>query len=176
MLIKVYTRLHSSRMLTARVLTVSPSMLCGGCLLRGCTWSRGGGVSALGVGVCSWGCLLWGEGEYLVKGGVCARGRGVYLVGGVCSWGGVPGPRGVSSLGGVPGPGGCLLPGDVCSGGCLLLWGCTWSGTPPVDRQTPVNLLPCPKLRFRAVIIVRIRDLCIMSSQSVKQYVSFWKN
>ena len=26
--------------------------------------------------------------------------------------------------------------------------------TPPVDRHTPVNILPCPKLRLRAVIIV----------------------
>ena len=25
-------------------------------------------------------------------------------------------------------------------------------GTPPVDRHTPVNILPCPKLRLRAVI------------------------
>ena len=24
-------------------------------------------------------------------------------------------------------------------------------GTPPVDRHTPVNILPCPKLRLRAV-------------------------
>ena len=34
------TRLHSSKMHTARVLTVSPSMLCaGGVCFRGCTWS-----------------------------------------------------------------------------------------------------------------------------------------
>ena len=26
------------------------------------------------------------------------------------------------------------------------------AGTPPVDRHTPVNILPCPKLRLRAVI------------------------
>ena len=66
------TRLHSSRMRTARALTVSPSMLCvGGVSAPGC-------VSALGVstpgGVCSWG-------------GVCS-------LGGVCS-------SGVSAFGGV---------------------------------------------------------------------------
>ena len=75
------TRLHSSRMCTAHVLTISPSMLCGG------------GVSALG-GVCSRGCLLWGVsaprgcllwGECLLP-GVSARG-GLLLGGayfGVC--------------------------------------------------------------------------------------------
>ena len=43
--------------------------------------------------------------------------------------------RGVSGRGCVPCPGGGV-PGQV---------------HPPVDRQTPVNLLPCPKLRLRAV-------------------------
>ena len=91
------TRLHSSRMLTARALTVSHSILCsgggtwsrGGCLLLGgCIWSGGvsapggmylvlGGVPGLG-GVCSVGYLVPG-------GGVCSR--GVYLV-----LGGVPTP------------------------------------------------------------------------------------
>ena len=82
-------------------------------------------------------------------GGVCFRG--------VCSQEGVPESWGVPGLGGsalgsVPGPGG-------------LLGGCTWSGgvpgplggwpdqvLPPVDRHMPVNILPCPKLRLRAVI------------------------
>ena len=57
----------------------------------------------------SGGCT-WSRGVYLVLGGV-------YLV-----------PGGVPSPGGVPGQW-----GGVCSGGC------TWSGTPPVDRQTPVK-------------------------------------
>ena len=39
------TTMHSSRMRTARVLTVSHSMLCTG----GCTWSRGWGVPGPGV-------------------------------------------------------------------------------------------------------------------------------
>ena len=32
--------------------------------------------------------------------------------------------------------------------------------TPPVDRHTPVNILPCPKLRLRPVIIIlRLKTL-----------------
>ena len=72
------TRLHSSRMPTARVLTVSPSMLC---VSRGgeCTWSMGVSVP----GGCSW-----------------SQGLGVSALGGI------PGPvRGVLGQGwGVPGP------------------------------------------------------------------------
>ena len=69
------TRLHSSRMRTARVLTVSPSILCMG-------------------GVCSGGCLLLGR-------GVCPQG-GVSVAWGVCcqgvsAAGGVSAPRGVVS-------------------------------------------------------------------------------
>ena len=59
--IQTKTRLHSCRMRTARVLTISPNMLCGrggGSALGGGVWSRRGvcsrGVSALG------GCLLLG--------------------------------------------------------------------------------------------------------------------
>ena len=94
---------------------------------------------------------------YLVPGGVCSRGctwsqggvpgpKGVYLV-----TGGIPGPRGVYLvLGGVPGPGGCTWSqGGVCSSA----GGVPGQVLPPVDRQTPVNLLPCPKLRLRAVKI-----------------------
>ena len=65
------TRLHSSRMPTARALTVSPSMLCGG----GGVCSRGGCL--LPGDVCCGGCLLWG----------------VSTLGGVCS-GGVSAPAG----------------------------------------------------------------------------------
>ena len=56
------TRLHSSRMHTARLLTVSPSMHCSGgrgCLLGGGAWSWG---DLLVGGVCSRGCLLRGGG------------------------------------------------------------------------------------------------------------------
>ena len=64
------TRLHSSRMHTARLLTVSSSMHCAG---------EG---SAFG------GCLLWGV---CFHGGVCFGGstsRGMSASRGVCFWGG----------------------------------------------------------------------------------------
>ena len=68
-------RLHSSRMRTARALTVSPSMLCGeGGLLPGGVSASRGSCLLLGGGVCSRGCLPSGEG--------C-------LLRGVCSWGGL---------------------------------------------------------------------------------------
>ena len=111
---------------TARVLTVSPSMLCTG------------GVSAL---------------VYLLPGDVCSW--GVYLVPEGCLLpGGVPGPRVVCSwgvylvLGGVTGSRGCLL-----LGGCLLPGAC--QVLPPCeqnDKQVQ-KILPCPKLRLRAVIM-----------------------
>ena len=101
------TRMHSSRMRTARAFTVCRSLLLGGC-----TWSWGvvpGGVPGLGVwsqgGVPSW---SW---------------RGIPGLGGVPVW-----SRGCTCLvlGGV-------VPGVLAwSGGCT--WsreGCTWSGTPP---------------------------------------------
>ena len=72
---KKQTRLHSSRMRTARVLTVSPSMLCAG------------GVSAPRGGVCSGGCTLSGgcllPGDVLGPRGVSARGD--VCLGGICS-------------------------------------------------------------------------------------------
>ena len=37
----------------------------------------------------------------------------------------------------------------------------TGPGTPLVDRHTPVNLLPCPKLRLRAVKIRRILQIML---------------
>ena len=56
-----------------------------------------------------------------------SRGRGCTWSGrGVCTW-----------SGGIPGPGGC-----------------TWSGTPPwTEWHTLMKILPCSKLRLRAVII-----------------------
>ena len=89
---------------------------------------------------------------YLVPGGLPSAG-GVPGLGGVSTpgryllLGGVPGLGGVSAPGGVPGPRGCTWSWGVSAPG-----GCTWSGTPPVDRHTPVNILPCPKLRLRAVM------------------------
>ena len=87
---------------------------------------------------CSGGCLLWG---------VSAPG-GSALAGGAWSRGVVPGPGGVCCRGcllqGVPGPGG------VVSQHALRQ-------TPPHCEQnslhTLLKILPCPKLRLRAVII-----------------------
>ena len=87
------TRMHSSRMRTARLLPVSPGMHCspwGGSVPGprgvpgpgGCTWSHRG---------CTWseGCT-WSSEE-------CTWSWGVYLVPGGCTWSreGVPGPEGV---------------------------------------------------------------------------------
>ena len=100
------TSMHSSRMRTARLLPVSPSMHCaggvstpgdaapGGGLLPGQCLVLGGGMSASGPG----GCLP------LVPGGVCLWSQGV---------GCLPlAPRGVSASG----PGGCL---PLVGGGCI---------------------------------------------------------
>ena len=121
---------------------------------QGCTWSQGAvpgpeGCVYLVLRECTW---SWG----------CTWSQGRYLVLGVCTWfrgGAVPGPRGVCTwsrglylvLGEVPGPGGC-----------------TWSGLPPVDRNTPVNILPYPKLRLRAVIMHRqFRDKSLIVNHEI---------
>ena len=82
--------------------------------------------------LCRGGCT-WSWGVYLVQ-GVSAPGRCLFW--GVC----------LLQEGGV-------APGESALGG----W-CTWSQggvpaqvLPTVDRQMPVNTLPCPKLRLRAV-------------------------
>ena len=106
----------------------------------------------------------------LLRGGECLvlGGRVVYLVPGGCSWSG----------GCTPGPGGCTVPGlgvYLVRGGAPGLWGVvylvrggTWSGglwggylarhsLPPVNRMTNRSkILPCPKLRLRAVRIILV--------------------
>ena len=79
------TRLHSSRMRTARTLTVSPSMLCSGegCLLWGVHLVPG--MSAPGVYMVPGGGYLVPV-VYLVPGG-CTWSRAVYLVPGGEEWG-----------------------------------------------------------------------------------------
>ena len=103
----------------------------GGCLVGGSLPSPGGAWS--GGGICSQGGLLlggWGvcsQGVCLVEGAI-----GGCLLPGVSAWS-------------VPGPGGCLLPGgSAWSGGYIPA--CTEADTPPppVDRQTPVKILPWP--------------------------------
>ena len=110
---------------TSHSLTVSPSMHCAG----GGAWSGG---SALG-GAWSRGCLLGGA----WSGGV------------PCLWGGVL----------VPGEW-CLVPGGGCLlwGRCLVPGGVWYPsmhwGRPPCERNswhTLLKILPCPKLRLRAV-------------------------
>ena len=47
----------------------------------------------------------------------------------------------------------------VCPGGCLLRGGCLPRGClphPSVDRQMPVKILPCPKLRLQAGNIYQV--------------------
>ena len=133
------TRMHSSRMRTACLLPVSPSMHCS---QRGCTWSQGGVPGPVG---CTW---SWGEGgvpgPWGSQGGVPGSGglylvRRIYLV-----LGGVPGPgRGyLVPEGDVPGPGGGGLPGS--------------GDVPGPGGHTLLKILPCPKLRLRAVNICMI--------------------
>ena len=100
------------------------------------------------------GCVPPARWPYLsacsVPGGLCPGGSlswGVSVPGGLC-------PRGVSA-GGVSVPGGSLSRGGVCLGGvcpgghvaCKACW-----DTPPCEQnswQTPMKILPCPKLRLR---------------------------
>ena len=128
------TRLHSSRMRTARVLTVSPSMLCTGgsvCSQEVCVPGPGpGGVSGPGgvylvLGVC------------LLLGGVPGPGGCTGSRGGVPGWGVVSGPGGgAPGLGGVPGPGGCTWLGCLLLGRCVPGHGGGVRYSPPVNRMT----------------------------------------
>ena len=116
MRIRSKTRLHSSRMRTARALTISPSILCA----VGGVPGLGGGVPGLGGGgvLGPRGGCTWSWGVYLVPwgvpgpGGVVPGSRGVYLVPGGFTW---------SRWGDVPGPSG----------------GCTWSRGVYLVRHPP---------------------------------------
>ena len=129
---KLRTRMHSSRMRTARAFTVCQNLLPGGGVPA---WSQGGGPAW------SWVGCTWSGGVYLPG----PRGVGVYLpgpggvypvLGGVPAWsrGGVPawswgvylpGPGGWG--GGVPGLGGV----PAWSWGVYLV-----RYSPPLDRMT----------------------------------------
>ena len=82
----------------------------------------------------------------------------MYLGGGVCIGGGSASGEGV-----------CVWGRDLhlgkgsASGGGVCIWGLAVEQTPyggwadpPVDRQTPVKTLPCPKLRLPAEVIIKI--------------------
>ena len=59
---------------------------------------------------------------------------------------------------------GCLLRGVSSQGVDVCLVGVYPGGvcrTPPVDRQMPVKILPCPKLRLRAVISLFSEPSCM---------------
>ena len=118
--ISLQTRMHSSRMRTARLLPVSPSMHCS----RGsCTWSGGvpGPGGYLVRGVCLfWGCTWSQEG---------VPGLRVYLVQGYLGRG-VPGPSGVYLVWGV-----YLVGGVYLVRGCTWSGGCTYPGTPPCGQN-----------------------------------------
>ena len=141
------TRMHSSRMRTARAFTVCRSLLLGRgctCLVPGGGWVYlvpGWGRTCLVLGGCTWsqGCVpAWS------RGGVPAWSWGVYLVPGGCvpawSWGGyLPGRRVYLVPGGVPAWSRGGVPGQVLP----PLW---------TKWHTLMKILPCPKLRLRAVI------------------------
>ena len=114
--------MHSSRMRTARLLPVSPSMHCAG-------------------GVSSRGCLLWG---CLLQGGVCSGdvcSGGCLLLGGVCLWSWGVSTPGVSALGGVCSCGVFASGPGVVSSTTIFttisLW--TWGG---VSQHSLVQTLP----------------------------------
>ena len=68
------------------------------------------------------------------------------------AWGGLPG-RGVSLVGGSPWQG----------RGVSLAGGSPWQTPLLTERQTPVKIQPCPKLRLRAVTRMhssRMRTIC----------------
>ena len=105
---RIRTRMHSSRMHTARLLTISQHALPGGIPAQGVYLP--GGCTCLG------GVPVWEV--YMPRGwctclGGCTCPRGVYL-----TKGGVPTQGGVPAQGGVP------------------TWGGTCPGTPPVNRMT----------------------------------------
>ena len=107
------------------------------CTAQGGAWSQG--VSALG------GCLL--QGECLLWGGVCSRG--------------VPAPGWGLPLGGC-----LLLGGGVCAQVVPGPGGVGWGGIPACTEVDPpceqnswhtlLKILPCPKLRLRAVINLQL--------------------
>ena len=141
----------------ARSLTrVSQHALCQGVYLvpGGCTWSWG-------VYLVPWGVTgpmgsTWSQGAPGTGGCTWSLGGGCLLLGG-CTWS----QGGVCFQRGIPGPGGVSVPEGTWSQG-VSAWGVYLvvgvyliKYSPPVDRQTPVNILSCPKLRLRAVKIVR---------------------
>ena len=105
---KFYTRMHSSRMRTALLLSVSHTIHCWGGVpgSGGCTWFRQEVYLVPGGRVPGHGGCTWSQGCVPGPGGTwgCVLGLGVCTCREVYLPGGVPGPRGYLVLGGVPGP------------------------------------------------------------------------
>ena len=117
-----------------------PTMHCRGVYLPGGYLPLGGGAGVSAQGVPAWGCICLGV--YLPRGCTCLGGtcQEVYLPRGCTCWG-------CTYLWGVPAwglylPGGCTCLGVPAQ--VLPLW---------TEWQTGAKILPCPKLRLRAVII-----------------------
>ena len=131
--------MHSSRMSTAHLLPVFPSMhWAGGSAPRGMSAPKGGGCLLWGVSASgSRGVCLWCQGEAVCSGQcVCSGGEGVSgsMVGGC-----LPLVLGVSASG--PRGGGCLLWGIGVSGsregGVVCIPACTGADiTSPMNRMT----------------------------------------
>ena len=138
-----------------------------------------GGVRALG-GVRAQGGYLPRGVVYLPRGVTCPGGV-VYLPGGVPA-------RGCTCPGGCTYPGGGVpawgvyLPGGVPARGCTCQGegtcpGGTCPGTPPLwtEWQTGAKILPCPKLRLRAVITYFERTVFQIGHTHFESIVAEWK-
>ena len=134
------TRMHSSRMRTARSLTASCSIC----------WGRGGahgrGVHAQG-GMHTWGCCV-----SLVSGGCACLGgihdQGVHMPGGMCAqWVCMPG--GMHAQGCACMPRGCACWGGMCAGGVCARWRCVCMTTHVTEFLTHITF---PQLLLQVVI------------------------
>ena len=138
--------MHSSRMHTTCLLTVSQHAFLGGSVPTQGVYLPGG-VPALGGCTCLGGICL---------GGVPARG---YLPEG-----------GVPAHWGVPAWGGCTCPGErgVPAQGVHLSGGGYLPRYSPMNRIAGAKILPCPKLHLRAVTtpLFSLRTVSLASLQS----------
>ena len=150
--------MHSSRMRTAPLLTVSQHALLevylpGGCTCQGCT--------CLKACTCQGGCTCLGvylPGVYLPMGCTCPG--EVYLPGGVPA-------RGVPAQG-VYLPGGCTCQGVYLPGGVPAWGGYLPRYSPSVNRMTDrCKNITYPRLRLRAVIMQKLRLRAVIMQKCV---------
>ena len=142
-------------MRTARALTLSPSILCGG----GSAPGRGVYLVPEGVylvlgdvpgprGVSAPGGCTWSWGVYLVPGGVPGPGGCTWSQGGVCSLGVYLVLGGVCSRGGIPGLGVYLVPWGCLLGGECLLRGVPGQVLPPCGQTHACKHITLPQTSF----------------------------